>query len=307
MLLEYISVFILTLIGIYFFKKYADLLGLVDIPNERSMHKEKKISAAGIVFILSPFIVLFVFHFEHLMTYYYIYISIVMVLSVGIWDDIKDVSPKIKFIFIFMVTLLLYMNDFAIFSLGTYMHYELLLPLWLVFPFTFFAMAGYTNVLNLMDGLDGLAASLSLVILSTFFAIGWEHQDELLMILSSFFIITLLAFLIFNWYPATVFMGDTGSLMLGGVIASLAILLRKELLLPILSGVFMVETFSVMIQVSYFKYTRKKYGEGRRVFKMSPLHHHYQKLGMAEMKIATRFWIVGILLAIVTIMTLKIR
>lgn len=223
MLLEYISVFILTLIGIYFFKKYADLLGLVDIPNERSMHKEKKISAAGIVFILSPFIVLFVFHFEHLMTYYYIYISIVMVLSVGIWDDIKDVSPKIKFIFIFMVTLLLYMNDFAIFSLGTYMHYELLLPLWLVFPFTFFAMAGYTNALNLMDGLDGLAASLSLVILSTFFAIGWEHQDELLMILSSFFIITLLAFLIFNWYPATVFMGDSGSLTLGTIIVILTI------------------------------------------------------------------------------------
>ena len=222
-LVEYISVFILTLGGMYFLKKYADLLGLVDIPNERSMHKEKTISAGGIVFIISPLIVLFIFHFEHFMAYYYIYVSIIIILLVGIWDDLRDVPPKIKFIFIFVTTLLLYLNDFAIYSLGTYINYELLLPIWLVFPFTFFAMAGYTNALNLMDGLDGLATSLSLVIFSTFFAIGWEHQDELLMILSSFFIVTLLAFLVFNWNPATVFMGDSGSLALGTIIVILTI------------------------------------------------------------------------------------
>ncbi len=102
-------------------------------------------------------------------------------------------------------------------------------------------------------------------------------------------------------------MGDTGSLTLGGIIAALAILLRKELLIPVLCGIFLVENLSVMIQVGYFKYTKKKYGEGRRIFRMSPLHHHYQKLGMHESKIVTRFWIIGILLAVVTIITLKIR
>ncbi len=222
-IIELISIFIITFFGIYFFKKYAAKLGFVDIPNIRSMHDNEKISAAGIVFILSPLLVLLVFHFEHIMSYYYIYLAIILVLFVGIWDDMKDVSPKIKFFFIFMATLLLYINDFAIYSLGTYLNFELKLPLWLVFPFTFFAMAGYTNALNLMDGLDGLAASLSIVIFSTFFAIGWIHQDELLMILPSFFIITLLTFLIFNWNPASVFMGDSGSLTLGTIIVILTI------------------------------------------------------------------------------------
>jgi phospho-N-acetylmuramoyl-pentapeptide-transferase len=114
-------------------------------------------------------------------------------------------------------------------------------------------------------------------------------------------------FLWYNSYPAQVFMGDTGSLMLGGIIAALAIIVRKELLIPIFCGVFLVENLSVMIQVSYFKYTKKKYGEGRRVFLMSPLHHHYQKLGYHEAKISTRFWIVTLLCVIFSIVTLKIR
>jgi phospho-N-acetylmuramoyl-pentapeptide-transferase len=114
-------------------------------------------------------------------------------------------------------------------------------------------------------------------------------------------------FLWYNSYPAQVFMGDTGSLSLGGIIAVLALIIRKELLIPIICGVFLVENLSVMIQVSYFKYTKKKYGEGRRIFKMAPLHHHYQKLGYHEAKIVSRFWIVGIMLAILAISTLKIR
>ena len=116
-----------------------------------------------------------------------------------------------------------------------------------------------------------------------------------------------LGFLWYNSYPATVFMGDTGSLALGGIIAALAILLRKELLLPVLCGIFVVENLSVVLQVGYFKYTRRKYGEGRRIFRMSPLHHHYQKAGMSEVKIVNRFWIVGLLLAVATILTLKLR
>lgn len=194
---------------------------------------------------------------------------------------------------------------------------------WLVFiPIVIFIVTGVSNSANLTDGLDGLATGLSAImalVLAVFAYVASNRiaadylnilylpgSSELVIYIAALFGATI-GFLWHNSFPAAVFMGDTGSLMLGGVIASLAILLRKELLLPILSGVFMVETLSVMIQVSYFKYTKKKFGEGRRVFKMSPLHHHYQKLGMPEMKIATRFWIVGILLAIVTIMTLKIR
>ena len=121
------------------------------------------------------------------------------------------------------------------------------------------------------------------------------------------FVGALIGFLWYNTYPAQVFMGDTGSLTIGGIIAVIAIAVRKEWLIPLLCGIFLMENLSVVLQVSYFKYTRKKYGVGRRIFKMSPLHHHYQKLGHHESKIVTRFWIVGILLAILTIVTLKIR
>jgi phospho-N-acetylmuramoyl-pentapeptide-transferase len=116
-----------------------------------------------------------------------------------------------------------------------------------------------------------------------------------------------IGFLWYNSYPAQVFMGDTGSLALGGIIAAFAIAIRKEMLIPVLCGIFLVENLSVMIQVAYFKYTKRKYGEGRRVFLMSPLHHHYQKLGFHESKIVTRFWIIGIFLAVITIVTLKLR
>ena len=123
----------------------------------------------------------------------------------------------------------------------------------------------------------------------------------------SAFVGSCVGFLWYNSYPAQVFMGDTGSLSLGGIIAVVAILIRKELLLPILCGIFLIENLSVVLQVGWFKYTKKKYGEGRRIFKMSPLHHHYQKLGYHESKIVTRFWIIGIMLAVVSIVTLKLR
>jgi phospho-N-acetylmuramoyl-pentapeptide-transferase len=128
-----------------------------------------------------------------------------------------------------------------------------------------------------------------------------------LVIFASAFTGACVGFLWYNAYPAQVFMGDTGSLMLGGVIAVLALTLRKELLIPVMCGIFVVENVSVMVQVSYFKYTRRKYGEGRRILLMSPLHHHYQKKNIPEAKIVTRFWIVGILLAVITLATLKLR
>lgn len=185
-----------------------------------------------------------------------------------------------------------------------------------------FIITAVSNGANITDGIDGLATGVSAVIgtcLGVFaYASGNLRFAEYLNIMYipnlgelSIFIGALigacLGFLWYNAYPATVFMGDTGSLTLGGIIAALAVIVRKELLIPIFCGVFLVENISVVLQVSYFKYTRRKYGEGRRIFLMSPLHHHYQKLGYNESKIVTRFWIVTILCVVFAIVTLKIR
>lgn len=194
---------------------------------------------------------------------------------------------------------------------------------WIIFvPFIIFLVTAVSNAANLTDGLDGLATGVSGVIGGTLIVLAYvsgntvfsEYLNILylpgtseLVVFTACFIGACLGFLWYNSFPAQVFMGDTGSLTLGGIIAVLAILIRKELLIPILCGIFVAENLSVILQVSYFKYTKRRYGEGRRIFKMSPLHHHYQKLGMPEVKIVTRFWIVAILLAVVTILTLKLR
>ena len=185
-----------------------------------------------------------------------------------------------------------------------------------------FIVTAVSNGANITDGIDGLATGVSAVIgigLGIFaYASGNVRLADYLNILYipgigelSIFIAAMvgacIGFLWYNSYPAQVFMGDTGSLMLGGIIASLAFLVRKELLIPIFCGVFLVENLSVVLQVGYFKYTKKKYGEGRRIFLMSPLHHHYQKKGFHESKIVTRFWIVTILCVVMAIVTLKIR
>ena len=185
-----------------------------------------------------------------------------------------------------------------------------------------FIITAVSNGANITDGIDGLAAGTSAIIgltiaifaylsgnaiFSQYLNIMYIPNSGELVIFASAFIGACVGFLWYNAYPAQVFMGDTGSLMLGGVIAVLALTLRKELLIPIMCGIFLVENLSVMIQVSYFKYTKRKYGEGRRIFLMSPLHHHYQKKSIPEAKIVTRFWIVGILLAVITLATLKLR
>jgi phospho-N-acetylmuramoyl-pentapeptide-transferase len=179
-----------------------------------------------------------------------------------------------------------------------------------------------SNGANMTDGIDGLAAGTSGIIgltiailaylsgridFSSYLNIMYIPNLAELVIFCTAFVGACLGFLWYNAYPAQVFMGDTGSLTLGGIIAVLALAVRKELLIPILCGIFLIENLSVVMQVSYFKYTKKKYGEGRRIFKMSPLHHHYQKMNIHESKIVTRFWIVGILLAIITLATLKLR
>ncbi len=194
---------------------------------------------------------------------------------------------------------------------------------WLIFiPVVILIVTAVSNGANITDGVDGLAAGTSGIIglalgIFAFVSGNYVFADYLnimylpntgeLVVFIGAFVGACIGFLWYNSYPAQVFMGDTGSLALGGIIAVFALAIRKELILPILCGIFLIENLSVMIQVSYFKYTKKKYGEGRRVFKMSPLHHHYQKIGMNESKIVTRFWIVGIILAVISIVTLKLR
>lgn len=194
---------------------------------------------------------------------------------------------------------------------------------WLVYTLVvIFIITAVSNGANLTDGMDGLAAGSSAIIGLTLAILAFisgnaifsdyldvmfiPNQGELV-IYAAAFVGACIGFLWYNSYPAQVFMGDTGSLAIGGIIACLSIMLRKELLIPILCGIFLAENLSVVMQVGYFKYTKKRFGEGRRIFRMSPLHHHYQKLGYAEPKIVTRFWIVGILLAVLTIITFKLR
>ena len=194
---------------------------------------------------------------------------------------------------------------------------------WVIFlPLVIFIITSVSNGANLTDGIDGLATGVSAIVAAPLIVLAYvssnteiadylnilylPHTEELVVFTASF-LGACIGFLWYNSYPAQVFMGDTGSLAIGGIIAALAILIRKEWLIPILCGIFLIENLSVVMQVTYFKYTRKKYGEGRRIFRMSPLHHHYQKGGMHESKIVIRFWIVGILLAILTIITLKVR
>ena len=194
---------------------------------------------------------------------------------------------------------------------------------WIVFIIiTIVIVTAVSNGANLTDGLDGLATGTSAIVGATLGILAYvsgnmvyadylnimyiPHSGELVVFIAAFIGATI-GFLWDDSFPAQVFMGDTGSLSLGGIIAVFAIMIHKELLIPILCGIFLVENLSVMMQVSYFKYTKKKFGEGRRIFLMSPLHHHFQKKGIPEPKIVTRFWIVGIALAVITIVTLKIR
>ncbi len=195
--------------------------------------------------------------------------------------------------------------------------------LWGVFAvIVIFIVTAVSNGANITDGIDGLATGTSAIIGITLAIFAYvsgnyifadylnvmyiPHSGELTVFIAAF-VGACVGFLWYNSFPAQVFMGDTGSLALGGIIATFSIAIRKELLIPVLCGIFLIENLSVMLQVGYFKYTKKKYGEGRRIFLMSPLHHHYQRKGMHEAKIVSRFWIIGIMLAVLTIITLKVR
>ena len=214
-------------------------------------------------------------------------------------------------------------NEFNYESLISWIGEDTRAYVWLIFiPIVIFIITAVSNGANLTDGVDGLAAGTSAIIGVTLALFAWVSGNVIfsdylnimyipnigeLTIFIMAFVGALIGFLWYNAYPAQVFMGDTGSLTIGGIIAVIAIAIRKEWLIPILCGIFLMENLSVVMQVGWFKYTKKKFGEGRRIFKMSPIHHHYQKSGFHESKIVTRFWIVGLFLAIITIATLKIR
>ena len=232
----------------------------------------------------------------------------------GIWSEMRSTITTIPFVkgnsFDYA-----WLLNWAIEDVSTWV--------WIVFiPIVIIIVTAVSNGANLTDGLDGLATGTSAIIGMTLAILAYVSSNtviaeylnimyipgsEELVVFSAAFVGSCVAFLWYNSFPAQVFMGDTGSLALGGIIAAFAIAIRKELLIPVLCGIFLIENLSVVLQVGWFKYTKKKYGEGRRIFLMSPLHHHYQKQNMHESKITARFWIIGILLAVITIVTLKVR
>ena len=230
------------------------------------------------------------------------------------WEETKSLKTTIPFV---------KNNEFDYSWLITWISPELSKYTWLVFiPIIVIIVISVSNGANLTDGLDGLATGTSAIIgitlaifaylsgnlvFSDYLNILYIPSSSELVIFISSFVGACIGFLWYNSFPAKVFMGDTGSLALGGIIAVFAIAIRKELLIPVFCGVFLIENLSVVLQVSYFKYTKRKFGEGKRIFLMSPIHHHYQKKGIHEAKIVSRFWIIGILLAVLSIVTLKLR
>jgi len=232
----------------------------------------------------------------------------------GVWTALRSTETTIPF---------LKGNTFDYAWLVSWLFEDVTTWVWIVFiPMVILIVTAVSNGANLTDGLDGLATGTSAIIgitlavlayvssntqIAEYLGIMYIPGSEELVVFIAAFVGACVAFLWYNAFPAQVFMGDTGSLALGGIIAAFAIAIRKELLIPVLCGIFLIENLSVVMQVTYFKYTKKKHGTGKRIFLMSPLHHHYQKQNIHESKITARFWIVGILLAVITIVTLKVR
>ncbi len=268
MYLEYVLIFILSLVLVNSIKRYAPKLGLIDIPNDRSTHIHHTPRGAGIGFYLAVAIILPMFHLDYMLSNFWIFLSIFLVFVIGVLDDHHDASPNAKFIVLIISTILLSFDAVLIDDIGVFFGVHITLG-WLALPFTIFAIVGFTNALNLIDGLDGLAATISIVILGTFFTVGYQNDDFLIMLISMAFISTLLAFLVFNWHPASIFMGDSGSLTLGFVIAVLAV--KSLAYLPTVSILFItaipiLDTLIVMIR-------RKR--NGRSMFSADRCHLHH--------------------------------
>lgn len=248
--LKLIFTFILSFIFIKLLIKYAKNLNLVDIPNERSVHKNTTPRGAGIAFGFAFFISILLFHIDLIEDYWAILLSVFLVFLVGIWDDLKDTKPRTKFFVIFVAVFILYLDDITITNLGIYLGIEI--SLWhFALPFTMFALAGFTNALNLIDGVDGLAATISMIILGSFLYIGFLYEDALIIHICSIVMVSLFVFLLFNWNPAKIFMGDSGSLFLGFTISVVAVLSLKyihPISILYLAALPIMDTLIVMVR-----------------------------------------------------------
>lgn len=221
-LLECSLIFIFTLLFVKYIHKYAYSLGIIDIPNARSSHTNVIARGGGIGFFSAVILVFPFFHFELLYTHIWAYLAIFIVFIVGVIDDKHTAAPNVKFIVILLATFLLYLDGIIIDDIGTFFGITIYLG-WFSLPFTIFAVVGFTNALNLIDGIDGLSSTLSIIILGALGIVGYLHGDFFMLITALTFIVSLLAFLVFNWHPASIFMGDSGSLTLGFVISLLSI------------------------------------------------------------------------------------
>ena len=265
---EFTLVFVLSSIFMAIVRYYAPVFGLIDIPNNRSIHHKQTPRGAGIGFFLAVLVVFPFFHGDLLREYPWTFVATLSIFIIGVLDDHHDTSPNTKFIVIIIATLLLYFDGIYIQSIGSFFGFPLVLG-WLALPFTVFAVVGFTNALNLIDGLDGLAATVSIVILAAFLWVGLAHHDMFMIVLSSLFIATLLAFLIYNWHPASIFMGDSGSLVLGFVIALLAV--KSLAYLPAVSILFVA---AVPILDTVIVMVRRKI-RGRSMFSADRCHIHH--------------------------------
>jgi len=266
--LECSMIFLLSLLLINMIRNNASQWGLIDIPNGRSSHTEHTARGAGIGFYLAIAFTVPFFHFDLILSYAWTCTAILLVFIVGVLDDHHDASPNAKFFVIILSTVFLSFDHIIIRDLGTFFGFELSLG-WFALPFTIFAVVGFTNALNLIDGLDGLAATISIVILSIFFGVGYLHDDLFIMVISAVFISALLAFLMFNWHPASIFMGDSGSLTLGFVISMLAI--KSLAYLPTVSILFIA---AIPILDTLVVMTRRKLN-GRSMFSPDRCHIHH--------------------------------
>ncbi len=247
----------------------ARKLKLLDVPNERSYHTKIIPRGGGIGFVLVFFGAFLLFDFHFFWQYWYIFISIFMVFLVGTVDDRLEVSAKLKFKVIFLAVFLMWLNGFYINTLGVWFGYKIELVWWIALPFTMFALAGFTNALNLIDGLDGLSTNISLVILFSFYFVGYIHHDKLMVDISSFFMASLIGFLILNWNPAKVFMGDSGSLTIGFVISVLAVLSIRYIhpvIILYIAGLPILDTLIVMT---------RRIKKGKSPFSPDKTHIHH--------------------------------
>ncbi len=279
MILKLLTITLLSYILIKLIINNAQKLGFVDIPNERSHHCNIIASGAGIGFIGAIALGIGVFEFSLFIEYWYIFLALSIVFVIGIVDDRYEVSARWKFIAIFVAVFVMWLNGTSIDTLGIWFGYEITLPSIIALIVTMFALAGFTNALNLIDGIDGLSSSISVVILSYFYLIGFEHHDTMIMVLSSFTIAGLVGFLFLNWHPAKIFMGDSGSLSLGFIISILAVI-SLEYIHPItilyLTTIPILDTLIVMV---------RRIRRGKSPFKPDKTHLHHILVKFFDMNV----------------------